>query len=60
MHPTLRFALRMSTLLWVLALLTLLATLAGCGGNGDDAEDSPPPGATTQPVDCKLHPEQCP
>jgi predicted small lipoprotein YifL len=54
MHPTLRTALHLAALAW---LVLLLAVLAACGGGGDD--EAPPPDKTTQPVDCITHPELC-
>ncbi len=38
---------------WAVLLSAVLFSLAGCGGSDDDTP------ATTQPVDCKAHPELC-
>lgn len=43
-------------LLLLVLLIGLAGGIAGCGGGGDSADDA---GPTTQPVDCKLHPEAC-
>lgn len=48
-----RHAIRLAALAWMLALI--LGLLAACGGGDcdDDADKS------TQPPDCKAHPELC-
>lgn len=48
-----RWTLRRTALLGLVCLLAFVALLAGCGG-GD-----PEPDKTTEPVDCKTHPERC-
>jgi hypothetical protein len=52
-HPRTRWPL---VLLLVVLLIGLAGGVAGCGG-GDASDDERD--ASTQPVDCKLHPEQC-
>jgi hypothetical protein len=39
----------------LLLALAFAGVLTGCGGGGDEDDGR----ATTQPVDCKLFPEQC-
>lgn len=58
MHPTTRTALRLLAVLWLCALL---GVLAACGGGGDDppCDDATDPPPSTQPVNCKTHPERC-
>lgn len=52
--------LAMSLASWLLPVLILLASslVGACGGGGDDAAP-PEPAASTQPVNCSAHPEQC-
>lgn len=43
----------------ILAMIAcIVLALTGCGGGGDDDEPTGP-NASTQPVDCKTHPELC-
>lgn len=58
MSPALRTALRVAALLW---LACLIALLAACGGSDEplDAPDEAASAPSTQPVDCRLHPEKC-